>query len=235
MKKSRYFIEAAAIANERFSGVDGFNNFAGGGYQYAGGDGSAQNVQRYNPSDSAPYEIEVANANTTATSVNIFNSYVNRTANNQGNVSGITITSAIDGVTYIGLLAQTESKNFECGMTYIQVSAGSNSALTATWSLVTKNADGNFETKTLSPKKSPMQQQADVLEFERTFKIDGYTSLTLTLPASTTVKYSFYPSATVALGRSLGAVPVMLDYSKPNITPATQMDLSPAAIAAIRG
>mgnify|MGYP000405592730 FL=1 len=154
MKKGRYFAEAKHIATERFNNVDGFNNFANG-FSYADG-GAGANVMRYQPTDSAPYEIEVANANTTATSVNIFNSYVNRTANNQGNAAGITITSAIDGVTYVGLLAQSESKNFECGMTYIQVVTGSAAALTATWSLTTKNADGNFETKTLSPKKSPM-------------------------------------------------------------------------------
>lgn len=235
MKKARYFAEAKSIAGERFANVDGFNNFANG-FSYAdGAAGAGSNVMRYSPTDSSPYEITVTNANTTATAVTIFNSYVNRTAGNNGNVSGITIASAVDGVSYTGLLAQSESKNFECGMTYIQVVSGSNAALTATWSLTTKNADGNFETKTLSPKKSPMQQQADVLEYERTFKIDGYTNIVLTLPASTSVTYSYYPSATVALGRSLGNNPVMLDYTRPNITPATQMDLSSSAIAALRG
>ncbi len=232
-KNSRYFIEAKYLASEKYSGVDGFNNMSSG-FRYAdGGQGAA--VERFSPQESAPYEFEVANANTTATSVTMFNSFRARTASNFNNVSGITITSSIDGVNYGDLLASTEVKPFECGMTYIQVVTGSNSAITATWSLITKNVDGNFETKTFSPKKSVMQQQADVLEFNRVFKIDGFTALTLTVPASTTVKYSFYPSATAAIGRVLGNVPVMLDYGKPTITPATQMELSPAAIQAIRG
>lgn len=230
--KKRYFLEAGHLAGERFSNVDGFNNFANG-FSYADG-AAGQNVVRYNPGDSKPYEITVTNANTTATPVTMFNSNVNRNANNQGNVAGITIASAISNVTYIGLLAQTEAKNFECGMTYIQVVSGSNAALTATWTLTTTNADGSQTVDTLTPKKSPMQQQTDVLEYAHTFKIDGYTNIALTLPASTAVTYSFYPSATVALGRSLGNNPVMMDYSRPNITPATQMELSPSALAALR-
>lgn len=232
MNNSRYFIEAQRVANTRYNGVDGFNNFSNG-FKYADGSAAAANVQRFSPTDSAPYEFQVANSNTTATSFTMFNSYKARTASNYGNVSGITITSAITGVTYDELLAQSESKNFECGMTYMQVVTGSNSAMTATWSLVTKNADGNFTTASISPKKSPMQQQSDVLEFPRVFKIDGYTGITLTMPASTTVQYSFYPSATAAIGRSLGNVPVVLDYGKPTITPPTEMTLSPQAMSAI--
>lgn len=229
---TRYFMEAKHLANERFAGVDGFNNF--GGFKYADG-GMGSPVERFQPQESAPYEFEVANANTTSTSITMWNSFKARTASNFNNVSGITITSSISGVDYGDMLASSESKNFECGMTYIQVVSGSNSALTAIWSLVTKNIDGNFETKTLSPKKSPMQQQSDVLEYARVFKIDGFTGITLVLPASTTVKYSFYPSATTALGRTLGNVPVMLDYGKPTITPPTEMVFSPAMLSAMRG
>lgn len=232
---SKYFTQAQHLANENFSGVDGFNNFVGGNGMYNNVESAGVNMHQYNPTTSKPYEFTVANANGAATAIKIFDSYNARTAANFDNVAGITITSATPGVTYGALLAQTESKNFECGMTYIEVTTGSNSAVTATWLLTTKNADGSLTSDPLTPKLNPMQQQAQILEFYNTFKIDGYTKIELTLPASTTVKYSFYPSKTAALGRELGGVNTVLGYKGPMLTQPTPITLDPSVLAALRG
>lgn len=233
-RNQKYFNAAAHLSNERFSNVDGFDNFSGAGsFNNAASYGT--NVTQFNPSTSAPYEFTVTNANTTATEVKMFDSFNARTAANFDNVSGITIASAIPGVTYAALLAQTESKNFECGMTYIQVVSGSNSALTASWQLTTKDASGDADVRVKNPKKSPMQQQADVLEFDNIFKINGYTKIVLTLPASTAVTYSFYPSATVDAGRELAGNASLRGYVEPMITRPSQVVVSGTAAAALRG
>ena len=234
MKHQKYFASAKHLSNERFNGVDGFDNFQGSG-SYNNVESYGTNIHQFNPSTSAPYEFTVANANTSATDIKLFDSYNARTAANFDNVAGITITSAIPGVSYTGLLAQSEHKNFECGMTYIQVVSGSNAALTATWSLTTKDANGDADVRTKTPKKSPMQQQTDVLEFYNTFKINGYTKIVITLPASTTVTYSFYPSATVDAGRELNGNPNMRGYVAPQITTPTPIVISGAAQNALRG
>lgn len=226
--------ESRAFANERFSGIDGFDNFSDS-YNFADDNASGVNMTQYNSKTSEPYEIQVANANTVATAATIFNSYVNRTASNFGNVSGITITSAVAGFTYGALLAQLEHKNVEIGKIYIQVITGSNSAVTATIGLTTADSSAESTTRQLRPKKSPLNNQADVLEFECSFKINGYTNLAVTIPASTTVEYSFYPSATVDSGRKLGNVHEIKDYKGPVITPKPTLSLSPAAIAQLRG
>ncbi len=233
MKNNKYFSEAQHLANERFSGVDGFDNFAGAA-NYMNVESGGMNVQNYSPATSTPYEFTVTNANTTATAVKMFDSYNARTAANFDNVAGITIASAVTGVTYGALLAQTESKNFECGMTYISVVSGSNSAITATWSLTTKDASGAATTTPKTPKLNPMQNLANVLEFYNTFKIDGYTKIELTMPASTAVTYSFYPSKTTALGRELGGVSTQLDYKAPMIQNPQVVTLAPSVAAALR-
>lgn len=236
MKNQNYFLQAQHLTNEKFNGVDGFDNFTGG-YRYADGgtDSQGVNMHQYNPVTSTPYEFTVTNANTTATSVKMFDSFNARTAANFDNVSGITIASAVPDVTYGALLAQTESKNFECGMTYIQVVSGSNAALTSTWQLTTKDASGQANVVPKTPKKDPRQQQSDVLEFYNTFKINGYTKIVLTMPASTAVTYSFYPSATVDSGRTLGNVNNLLDYKAPMISQPQQIVVAPNVAAALRG
>lgn len=236
MKNKAYFIEAQAFANERFSGVDGFDNFSDSMNFSDDMNAAGVNMHQYNSKTSQPYEVEVANANLVATQCTIFNAYANFNAANNGNPVGITITSATPGVAYGELLFQSVHKNFECGMTYIEVVSGSTAAITATWLLTTKDASGPGSFDTLRPKKDPRQQQNDVLEFYHTFKINGYTNIQITIPASTTVRYSFYPSATVDPGRKLGNVNDVRDYKGPNISQPNKIQItSTAAKALARG
>jgi hypothetical protein len=174
----KYFNEAQHLSNGRFLGVDGFNNFASN-YRNADGGGS---VQTFTPDTSSPYEFTVANGNTAATSVTLFNAYSARTASNNGAPTGVTFAAVASNVTYTQILAQTESKNFECGKTYIEIITGSSAGLTATWSLTTGDASGNFQTVVKTPKLNPNQQITTVLEFDNTFRIDGFTSIVLTIP-----------------------------------------------------
>lgn len=232
MKKSnsKYFASASAFVKERFAGADGFNNADGwGGYEAAG-----VNQRQYNSTSSMPYIVRAVNANGADTAVTIFNSYNNRTAANNGNLAGITVTSTMAGVTYNELLAQSEHKNFEAGMVYIEVIAGSNSGLTRGITLTTRDANGVAEVKPLTPKINPMQQQATVLEFYHTFRINGFTNWAVTLPANTTVEYTFYPSATVDPGRVLSNQPTTRDYVAPSISKPTQVVLSPRMLETLR-
>ncbi len=229
-----YFKQAQHFVSEKFFGVDGFNNFTDSTNYVSNVATEGVNMHQYNPTTSAPYEVDVANANTVATQAIIWNAYSALTASNNGNVSGITITSAIPNVTYQEMLSQSMHKNFEVGMTYIQVVSGSNAALTATWSLTTGDMSGKFETEPKTPKKDPRQQQADVLEYYNTYKINGYTKIAIMIPASTTVRYAYYPSATVDSGRALGNVAVYKDYAAPMISQPQQIQLTPAAAAALR-
>lgn len=235
MKNKSYFAEAQHFANERFSGVDGFDNFTDTANFDGDMNAAGVNMHQYNSKTSEPYEIEVINTNLVTTNATVFNSYVNRTAANNGNVAGITVNSATTNVTYNGLLAQTEHKNFECGMIYIEVVSGSTAGLTATMSLTTLDGDGESHTRQLRPKKDPRQQQSDVLEFYNTFKINGFTNIVIPVPATTTMRYSFYPSATVDSGRKLGNVHEIKDYKSPKISQPQQITMSKSAAAALRG
>jgi hypothetical protein len=232
----KYFGEATAFVREKFSGVDGFNNFSEDELNFSNDyEAAGVNLHQYNSKTSMPYEIEVTNANLVTTQALIFGSFTNRTAANFGNVAGITIVSVTPNVSYVQMLASSEAKNFECGMTYIQAVSGSNAVVTATWSLTTGESAGEQTTRPLTPKLNPMQNLANVLEFYNTFKINGYCQIGVNIPASTVVRYSFYPSATVDPGRKLGNVPETREYAGPSISKPGQITLSPAALAALRG
>lgn len=239
MKTNRkYFREALASASERFSNfagdeLGGLGGFAGG--NFAGNDLNAAgvNVHQYNAKTSAPYEVLVQNTTGGALTAQIFGSDNNRTAANFGNPVGITITSATPNINYLQQLAASENANFEIGMTYIQVVAGSTAVLTATWNLTYLNQDGELVSKPLVVKKSPNQFQNDVLEYYFTFPLGGLTSIAISIPANTTVQYSFYPSATVNPGRQIINAPQVREYAKPTISQPVPMTISPKALNAI--
>lgn len=228
---SKYFAAANAFLAERFAGVDGFNNFVDD-YTYSA-EGAGGSVEKYNSSTSQPYEIIVTNSNLVETIVTIFNSYQNRNAFNFGNVAGITIVSAVTTTTYSALLAQSEKKNFEVGEVYIEVISGSNAVLTRPITQTIADASGDGEYSILRPKKDPNQNQANVLDFKKSFKINGYTNLQVLIPAGTSVQYSFYPSATQDGGRTLGNMPAVRDYRAPVITKPTPIAISPAILQAL--
>lgn len=238
MSRKRYFREAQASVNERYSSFTGDEvanlNFAGGDYSFAV-DYNASGAQAAPPRDSKPYEVEVANANLVATTCFLWGSNKARTTANFNNPVGITITSATPNVDYLEMLSDSEAGNFEVGKTYIEVVTGSNAALTATWSLTYKNSDGRLTTDPVPVKINPMQQIQSVLEFYYTFPLDGYTNIQIAIPASTTVRYSFYVSATNRPGRNLLNQSPVKEFKDAPIVRPTPIALTPRAIAALKG
>lgn len=236
----KYFRDALASVSERFSNfggdeLGGLGGFAGG--NFAGNDLNAAgvNIHQYNAKTSSPYEVRVQNTTPGALTAIIFGSDNNRTAANFGNPVGITITSATPNINYLQQLAASEKSNFEVGMTYIQVEAGSTAVLTATWNLTYLNQDGELVSKPLAVKKSPNQFQNDVIEFYYTFPLGGLTQISVSIPANTTAVYSFYPSATENSGRQLINAPAVREYGKPTISQPVPMTISPKAMQALVG
>lgn len=228
--KKEYLQEAKNFQMEKFHNADGWD--------YASGEllnaDSGVMAHKYNVDTSQPYVVRVDNTNLVATTAFVLGAYTARTAANFNNPAGVNITSGMPNVTYAEFLAQMEHKNFKAGMIYIQAISGSNAVITATLSLTTKDADGNAVTGSLLPKKDPNQQQTDVLEYYHMFNVNGFTSWTVSIPASTIVEYTIYPVTTVDDGRALiNPANVVRSYGAPKIGKSVSLNLSPSAIAAL--
>jgi hypothetical protein len=170
---------------------------------------------------SQPYILTVSNASNAAVTIDVFGAYIY--LNNAGfsggslTVSNVTITSGLSNVTYYNLLNQSSVSPFTIGSTLISSVNGTTSQVLQPLTLSTLDANGNQATKILTPVIDPYQQQSGVIELKQPFRIDGFTKLTFSIYASTSVQFQFYPSDTINIARGLGGNPVSKQYGSPKI------------------
>lgn len=222
----KYLQMANRSVNEQFIGVDGFIDddmyFAGDMSNWYAADGEGAPAAA-SPMRSQPYILTVSNASNTSVSVELFDAYVylNNSAFTFTNGSlvsgGLTILSNIANVTYYNLLQQSSVSPFTIGSTLISSVTGVGSQVLQPITLTTTDANGNQATKILTPTIDPYQNQSTVIELKQPFRIDGFTSLSFTIFAATSVQFQFYPSDTINIARGLGGNPVSKQYGSPKI------------------
>ena len=222
----RYLQMANRQVNEQFIGVDGFvddDMYFAAGDNFFGADGTEAAPAMAAPAvmRSQPYILTVSNASNAAVTIDVFGAYIY--LNNAGfsggslTVSNVTITSGLSNVTYYNLLNQSSVSPFTIGSTLISSVNGTTSQVLQPLTLSTLDANGNQATKILTPVIDPYQQQSGVIELKQPFRIDGFTKLTFSIFASTSIQFQFYPSDTINIARGLGGNPVSKQYGSPKI------------------
>lgn len=221
----KYLQNANRAVNESFVGVDGFSDWTGDGIEdspFWGADGApAAQAAPVSVMRSQPYILTVSNASNAAVSVDVFGAYIY--LNNSGfsggslTVNNVTITSGLSNVTYYNLLSQSSNSPFTIGSTLISSVNGTTSQVLQPITLTTQDANGNQAVKILTPVIDPYQNQSGVIELKQPFRIDGFTKLTFTIYASTSVQFQFYPSDNINIARGLGGNPVSKQYGSPQI------------------
>jgi len=222
----RYLQMANRQVNESFIGVDGFvddDMYFAAGDNFFGADGTEAAPAAAAPAvmRSQPYILTVSNASNAAVTIDVFGAYIY--LNNAGfsggslTVSNVTITSGLSNVTYYNLLNQSSVSPFTIGSTLISSVNGTTSQVLQPLTLSTLDANGNQATKILTPVIDPYQQQSGVIELKQPFRIDGFTKLTFSIYASTSVQFQFYPSDTINIARGLGGNAVSKQYGSPKI------------------
>lgn len=220
----KYLQMANRQVNEQFIGVDGFvddDMYFAGGENFFSADGEAAPMAAAPVLRSQPYIITVSNASNAAVTIDVFGAYIY--LNNAGfsggslTVSNVTITSGLSNVSYYNLLNQSSVSPFTIGSTLISSVNGTTSQVLQPLTLSTLDANGNQATKILTPVIDPYQQQSGVIELKQPFRIDGFTKLTFSIYASTSVQFQFYPSDTINIARGLGGNPVSKQYGSPKI------------------
>lgn len=216
----RYIQNANKSLNEEFVGIDGFHDFAGGDEFFNSADGAAA-AAPVSAMRSQPYIISVANASNAAVTIDVFGAYIylNNAGFSNGSltVSNVTISSGLSNTTYYNLLNQSSISPFTVGSTLISSVAGTASQVLQPLSLTTQDANGNQAVKILTPTIDPYQNQSGVIELKQPFRIDGFTKLTFTVYASSTVQFQFYPADSINIARGLGGNPVSKQYANPQI------------------
>lgn len=223
----RYLQNANRSVNEQFVGVDGFIDddmyFAGDMNNWWAGADAAEAAPAAAPSlmRSQPYILTVSNASNAAVTIDVFGAYIY--LNNAGfsggslTVSNVTITSNLSNVTYYNLLNQSSFSPFTIGNTLISSVNGTASQVLQPITLTTQDANGNQAVKILTPVVDPYQNQSGIVDLKQPFRIDGFTKLTFSIYASTSVQFQFYPSDTINVARGLGGSPVSKQYGSPKI------------------
>lgn len=226
----KYLQMANRNANEAFVGVDGFvddDMYFTGYDNFANAEGEAAPMAAPVAMKSQPYIITVSNASNAAVTIDVFGAYIY--LNNTGfvggslTVSNVTITSGLSNTTYYNLLNQSSVSPFTIGSTLISAVGGITNQVLQPLTLTTQDANGNQAVKVLTPTIDPYQQQSGVIELKQPFRIDGFTKLTFSIYASTSVQFQFYPSDTINIARGLSGNPVSKQYGSPKIIrPATR-------------
>ena len=223
----RYLQNANRSVNEQFVGVDGFIDddmyFAGDMNNWWAGADAAEAAPAAAPSvmRSQPYILTVSNASNAALTIDVFGAYIY--LNNAGfsggslTVSNVTITSNLSNVTYYNLLNQSSFSPFTIGSTLISSVNGTASQVLQPITLTTQDANGNQAVKILTPVVDPYQNQSGIVDLKQPFRIDGFTKLTFSIFASSSVQFQFYPSDTINVARGLGGSPVSKQYGSPKI------------------
>jgi len=222
----KYLQMANRNVNEQFIGVDGFIDddmyFAGDMSNWFAAEGDAMAAPAAAPSvmRSQPYIITVSNASNAAVTVDVFGAYayLNSTFTNGSlTLNNVTITSNLSNVTYYNLLNQSSFSPFTIGSTLISSVNGTASQVLQPITLTTQDANGNQAVKILTPVVDPYQNQSGIVDLKQPFRIDGFTKLTFSIFASTSVQFQFYPSDTINIARGLGGNPVSKQYGSPKI------------------
>ena len=220
----KYLQMANRNANEAFVGVDGFvddDMYFTGYDNFANAEGDAAPMAAPVAMKSQPYIITVSNASNAAVTIDVFGAYIY--LNNVGFVAGsltvsnVTITSGLSNTTYYNLLNQSSVSPFTIGSTLISAINGVTNQVLQPLTLTTQDANGNQAVKVLTPTIDPYQQQSGVIELKQPFRIDGFTKLTFSIFASTSVQFQFYPSDTINIARGLSGTPVSKQYGSPKI------------------
>jgi len=222
----KYLQAANRSVNEQFIGVDGFadETYFTGAEDFFGADAAAAPAMAPVAAGmmrSQPYIITVSNASNAAVNVDVFGAYIflNNTGFSNGSltVNNVTITSNLSNTTYFNLLNQSSVSPFTIGSTLISSVNGTTSQVLQPITLTTQDANGNQAVKILTPVIDPYQLQSGVIELKQAFRIDGFTKLTFSIFASSSVQFQFYPADTINIARGLAGNPVSKQYGSPKI------------------
>lgn len=164
-----------------------------------------------------PYQVSVENttAGTLTAILFGFNQYFLDA--NFGSATGIVISMSAANITYQELLTQSAFQPFETSL--IRIESSNSSQVTQIITITVKDANGQSLTTPLITQNyfAAYQQQATIIDIPYSLKVDGNTSLSFSVLATTTVSITFFPAEKVNNARVLGGSGAVSMYGNPQV------------------
>ena len=221
-------------AESRFSSANGnnYSGFDGNDYAFMEAQGGGAGVPATpNAKSPSPYQVIITNTTPNNLTAVLFGQNQFLLEPNFGSAAGITITPAATNVTYAQLLQQSAFQPFETSLVRIQ----SSNATQITQLINLNVTDANGQTLGVpiytQDYFSAYQQQSGILDMPYNMKLDGNTSLSFIVLASTTVFMTFFPATKVNVAREIGGQRPQVVYSPPQVNLGGMTFPKPAMLA----
>ncbi len=163
------------------------------------------------------FTLALSNGITTAltTSLQIFNSYTNRTLTNQGLNTNITATCK-STVSYLQFLAMSENEAFEIKQTLIVCSSSAQATATTYLAVTSTDGNGDQNTKSIDLYKKPDQYLDTHLICSTPIRIEGFTGISIpTLLGSASITFYFTIERRASQANRLFAGDAAKQYATP--------------------
>lgn len=211
-------------AEADFSGANGYSNFESntemdlafnGGDDYMSADGGERMAAP--AKQASPYQLQIANSTSGSLTAILFGANQYLLSTNYGSGTGITITPTTTNVTYLMVLMQTIQQPFETSL--IRISSSNTTQVQNQITITTTDANGQSATIPLIATNyfSANQYQATIIDVPYSIKIDGNTSLSFSVAATTTVTMTFFPANKVNVTKLFNAQPALQQYATPRV------------------
>ena len=213
-------------AEEKFSGFygdydsyDNDSNFDDYGYDDFDGYSDEDNFAGAMPQAKSPTPYQVTVENTTAGTLTaiLFGKNQFLLSTNFGSATGIIVTPAQNNVSYLFLLQQSADQPFETSL--IRIQSANTVQITQILTVTVLDANGQSATLPIITQSyfSSYQQQSGILDVPYSLKIDGNTSVSFPVLATTTVIITFFPSEKVDTARALNGKGAKAVYGNPQV------------------
>lgn len=222
MKNSFNIDRYLSEAEERFSGFygDDYDDFDGedfdlfeGEDDYSMATGGGIDMVK-SPS---PYQVTVTNTTAGTLTLVLFGKNQYLLSTNFGSSVGLVVTPAQTNVSYLQLLQQSADQPFETSL--IRVQSSNSTQVTQILTVTITDANGQSATLPIITQSyfSSYQQQSGILDIPYQLKIDGNTSVTTPILATTTVTYTFFPAEKVNVAKGLAGKGAVQVYGNPQV------------------
>jgi hypothetical protein len=222
MKNSFNIDRYLSEAEERFSGFygDDYDDFDGedfdlfeGEDDYSMASGGGIDMVK-SPS---PYQVTVTNTTAGTLTLVLFGKNQYLLSTNFGSSVGLVVTPAQTNVSYLQLLQQSADQPFETSL--IRVQSSNSTQVTQILTVTITDANGQSATLPIITQSyfSSYQQQSGILDIPYQLKIDGNTSVTTPILATTTVTYTFFPAEKVNVAKGLAGKGAVQVYGNPQV------------------
>ena len=193
-------------------GFEGYDNFADDyGFDDSNFAGQPQ------PKSPTPYQVTVENTTAGTLTAILFGKNQYLLSTNFGSATGIIVTPAQNNVSYLFLLQQSADQPFETSL--IRIQSANTVQITQILTVTVLDANGQSATLPIITQSyfSSYQQQSGILDVPYSLKIDGNTSVSFPVLATTVVIITFFPSEKVDTARALNGKGAKAVYGNPQV------------------